>query len=142
MAYRWRLFFAGVVLGIGGFIAMFLVGTHNLDKSAESYARLSAIAIFSTWDDKQLLDRASAAFLVNTTPDAIHSSFGSLSKLGRLIEVNRLDGGLRYNISLNSSAMATYTATAQFDKGKLHFQIDLIKTGADWKIQAFRITTL
>jgi hypothetical protein len=143
LIYKWRWFLTGAVVGIAGFITAFLIGTHNLSKTTENFARSSAVAIFSGWDDKELLDRASPDFLKNAHPDAIHNSFNNLSKLGKLTRVDQLEGGPHYIISLTgpNTATATYSGTAEFENGKLQFQIDLIDGGPVWQIKAFRITT-
>jgi hypothetical protein len=142
VARKWWVFFAGAAVGISGFVAMFLVGTYTQSKSTEAFARATANAVFSKWDERELLSRASPDFLKVSHPDQIQASFHSFAKLGDLKKVDKLSGGLKYNISLTTEniASASYTSVVEFERGNLQVQIDLVRIGRDWRIQAFRIT--
>jgi hypothetical protein len=128
-----------VALGIG-FIAM---RGHALDKESKAYADAAIPAIFTTWLDRALLDRASPELYHDkTTAVQVYRMFRSgESLLGRLQKCEPAKGQSEIFASSQTGKRitATYTAKAQFEKGEATITLALIKHGDQWQIRQFEI---
>ena len=132
-----------IVLGaIGITFLAYLAGRGNhLDKESKAYADTAILAIVRTWDEKELMDRASPEFKQAVTADQLGRLFRWASRLGRLQEWRPAQGqSLRFFTPQSGTEItAKYTAKAQFEKGEAIITLFLIKHGDQWHIVGYSV---
>jgi hypothetical protein len=127
--------FVLAALGIG-FVAM---RSNALDKESKACADAAIPAIFTTWLDKALLDRASPEFNQTTTAVQLYAMFrwweGSL---GRLQKCDPVQGQSLMSVTTPSGKAigVKYVTKAQFEKGGVTILLTLIKHGDQWQLSA------
>jgi hypothetical protein len=134
------IFLALIVLGGIGIAIVAIRGT-ALDKESRSYADAAIPAIFSQWNQKELLDRASPEFKQAVTIDQLDRMFRWASTLGQLQKVDPPQGQAGISITPQTGKMTNgqYTAKAQFEKGEATITLGLVKHGEKWQILNFNV---
>jgi hypothetical protein len=127
------IFLAIIVLGGIG-IAFIAVRGSALDKESKAYADTAIPAIVTTWNQKELLDRASPEFKKAVTADQLDRLFRWVSSLGRLQKCEPAEGHSLMSATTQSGKMisAQYTSKATFEKGDAMITLGLIKHGDQW----------
>src|SRR5437899_13082677 len=85
------IFLAIIVLGAIG-IAFIAVRGSALDKESKAYADTAIPAVIATWNQKELLDRASPEFKKAVTADQLDRLFRWVGSLGRLQKCEPAEG--------------------------------------------------
>jgi hypothetical protein len=131
------IFLALIVLGAIGIAVLAVRGT-ALDKEAKAYADKAIPVIVTTWNLKELLDRASPEFNQAITVDQINRMFRRFfSSLGRLQKCEPVQGNV--NMEAGKITTGVYRAKATFEKGEATINLTLIKHGNQWQIGGFRV---
>jgi hypothetical protein len=114
----------------------------TLDKESKAYADAAIPAMVTTWNKKELLNRASSEFNQAITTDQVDRLFKEASSLGRLRKCEPAQGESELVFtSLSGSAVgARYTSNADFEKGPATIVLTLIKHGDQWQIAGFWVT--
>ncbi len=138
------IFLALIVLGaLGiGFIAM---RGSVLDKESKAYADAAIPAIFTTWLDRALLDRASPEFNQATNFVQVYNLFRQgESGLGRLQKCEPAQGQSAMLVTPQTGKRITarYTTKAHFEKGDATITLSLIKHGDQGKLSDSMSTRL
>src|SRR5262249_11317027 len=107
-----------------------------------AYADAAIPAIFSQWNQKELLERASPEFK-GQPADQLDRIFRWASTLGRLQRVDPAQGyaGFSSTPQTGKTTIGQYTAKAQFEKGTAVITLDLIKHGEHWQILSFDVAS-
>jgi hypothetical protein len=134
------IFLALIVLGGIG-IAFVAIRGNALDKESKAYADSAIPAIFSTWSEKELLDRASPEFKKAVPIDQLDRLFRVASRLGQLQKREPLQGQALMSATTQTGQMtsAQYVAKATFQKGEATIKLGLIKHGDQWQILSFHV---
>ena len=134
------IFLAIIVLGAIG-IAFIAVRGSALDKESKGYADTAIPAIVTTWNQKELLDRASPEFKKAVTADQLDRLFRWVSSLGRLQKCEPAEGHSLMSATTQSGKMisAQYTSKATFEKGDATITLGLIKHDDQWQILRFDV---
>src|SRR5262249_51814599 len=121
------IFLALIALGALG-IGFLAVRGNALDKESKAYADTAIPAIVTTWDEKELMNRASPKFKQAATADQVDHLFRWVSSLGRLQKCEPAQGQSFQSVSHSGKEItAKYTAKAQFQKGEAIINLLLIK---------------
>lgn len=136
------IFLALIVLGAVGIAIVAVRGT-ALDKESRAYADAAIPAIFSQWNQKEFLDRASPEFKQAVTIDQLDRLFRWASTLGPLQKAEPAQGQAGISITPQSGKVTggQYTAKAQFEKGEATITLGLIKHGDQWQILSFNVNS-
>jgi hypothetical protein len=134
------IFLVVIVLGAIG-IAFVAVRGNALDKESKAYADSAIPPIVTTWNGKELLDRASPEFKKAVTPEQLDRLFRWVSSLGGLQKCEPTQGQALMSATTQSGKMisAQYTAKATFQKGEGTIKLGLIKHGDQWQILNFYV---
>jgi hypothetical protein len=135
------IFLALIVLGALG-IGFVAIRGNALDKESKAYADAAIPAIFTTWLDKALLDRASSEFNQGTTALQVYQIFRrGESSLGRLQKCEPAQGQSLMSVTTQNgkTISAQYSAKAQFEKGEATIRLVLVKHGDQWQILRFDV---
>ena len=134
------IFLALILLGAIGISIVAIRGT-TLDKESRSYADRAIPAIFSQWNQKEFLDRASPEFKRAVTIDQLDRMFRWGSTLGQLQKCDPAQGQAGVSITPQTGKVTSghYTAKTQFEKGEATITLGLIKHGEQWQILNFNV---
>src|ERR1700726_426800 len=107
------IFLALIVLGAIG-IAFVAIRGSALDKESKAYADSAIPAIVSTWNEKELLDRASPEFKKAVAIDQLDRLFRWFSGLGQLQKCESAQGQSLMSATTQTGkrTSAEYTAKA------------------------------
>lgn len=136
------IFLALIVLG-GIAIAIVAIRGTALDKESRAYVDAAIPAIFSQWNQKELLDRASPEFKQAVTLDQLDRAFRWGSALGQLQKCDPAQGqaGISITPQAGKVTIGQYAAKAQFEKGEATITLGLIKHGNQWQILNFNFVS-
>ena len=112
-----------------------------LDRESKAYVDGAVPAIVSTWNEWELLDRASPEFKQATQSADVGRLFSPLHLLGKLREYKGSEGQalIYHDLAKGTTISASYVAKAEFDAGSVQIDIKLIKHGDQWQILGFQI---
>jgi hypothetical protein len=132
------IFLALIVLVVIG-IAFVAVRGNALDKESKAYADAAIPAVVTSWNQKELLDRASPEFKQAVTEQKLDQMFRWFSSLGRLQKCAAAEGHSFMSVTSQNgkTISAKYASKAQFEKGEGDITLVLIKHGDHWQIAAF-----
>ena len=137
------IFLIVIVVGVVGFALIAMRG-NALDKESKTYADAAIPAIVTTWNAKELLDRASPELRQSAPQQQFYQLFGRFAGLGHLQRCEPAQGqsisGVTWQNGLQEKA--EYTAKATFDKGDAVIDLALIKHGDQWQILWFFVKPL
>ena len=135
------IFLALIVLGALG-IGFLAVRGNALDKESKAYAETAIPAIVTTWDEKELMNRASPEFKQAVTANQVDRLVRWMGSLGRLQKCESAQGQSFQSVSHSGKQItAKYTAKAQFQKGEAIINLLLIKHGDQWQIGGFDVNS-
>jgi hypothetical protein len=134
------IFLVLLVLGAIGIAIVAIRGT-ALDKESHAYVEAAIPAIFTEWNQRALLDRASPEFKRAVTVDQLERLFRWASTLGRLQKCDPAQGQAGISITPQTGKVITglYTAKAKFEKGEATLTLRIIKHGDQWQIARFDV---
>ncbi|MGC9943434.1 MAG: hypothetical protein ABSE48_16525 [Verrucomicrobiota bacterium] len=125
------------VVGIG----LAVVKGSTLDKQSKAYVDSTVPIIVSSWDEQELLNRASPEFIQSSRKDELDKLYVMFRKLGKLRTYGGSEG--QSYVSLTSqngkTITASYTATTTFDAGSAQIKITLIRHNDQWQILGFHV---
>ena len=132
------IFLALIVLVAMG-IALVAVRGNALDKESKAYADAAIPAIITSWNQKELLDRASPEFMQLVTQQNLDQMFRWFSSVGRLQKCAPAEGQSLMSVTSQNgkTISAKYISKAQFEKGEGNITLLLIKHGDQWQIAGF-----
>jgi len=122
-------------LGVIGTDSLALLNT--LDKESKAYVDAAIPAVFKSWNEKELLNRASPEFKQAVPQQKLDELFHKLSNLGPLRKCEPAQGRAGMSNQADKQVKAEYIANATFDKGKALIDLALIKHGDQWQILGF-----
>ena len=136
-------FFLVIIILVAGGIAFVAVRGTRLDKESKAYADAAIPPIVGAWSEKALLDRASPEFKKAVTIDELDRLFRWFSVLGRLQQVEPVQGQSLMSATTEYGRRITahYEAEATFEKGNATIKLSLIKHGDRWQIMGFHVNS-
>lgn len=113
-----------------------------LDGESRAYVK-TALPAIATWDQRELLDRATPALRQAATPAQMTSLYDKLSRLGAIVSFEQPKGQalMMYNTAGNSET-AAYTIKAKFQNGDALLKLALVKVDGRWMINGFHFEPL
>ena len=131
---------AGVV-ALGAFIAWSAYRGISRGIEGKAFVDRAIPAIARNWDRQELLDRAAPELRAEATPEQLDTVFGTLTKLGPMVEYQGAKGEAvtTYTTSSGSVVTAKYEAKGRFQNGGAIFQIVLVKRDGHWMILNFHV---
>ncbi len=139
-----------MILG-GTFISLIVVGAivysefyyyaSRLDKKARAYLDEVVPIIVTSWDSRELINRASPEFLQVYPAEKVDLLFDMLSKqVGSLEEYKGSTGQVKFTITSNGGlVIADYIANAVFEKAPAKIKIQMIRRNDEWQIAGFLV---
>ena len=140
LLYALGAFFLITVAAVVAFVALAYTGA-KFDKESKEFVDTAVPAIAESWDQRQLLDRATPELGSSTTPANLASFFQNLSRLGSLVNYEGATGQatLSYMIGSGARVSASYVAKARFQNGSAAFRIALVRRDGHWMINGFHV---
>lgn len=137
------MIFLVLVVVIAAFIGYAAFTGATLDKESKAYADAAVPAITSSWNEQELLSRASPEFQKAAGPADVDRLFGWFRTLGRLQKYEGAHGQAVTSITPQTGKVISghYVAKAVFDAGEAKIEIELIKHDNVWQIAGFKINS-
>jgi Na+-transporting methylmalonyl-CoA/oxaloacetate decarboxylase gamma subunit len=142
------LIFLGAVFLVLMIVIAALIGytafTGNaLDKESKAYVDAAVPAIVSSWNEQELLKRASPEFQKATGPADVDRLCRWLRTLGQLQKYEGSQGQATIAVTPQTGKVvsAHYSAKVAFDRGRATIEISLIKRGNAWQIAGFKVNS-
>jgi hypothetical protein len=136
------VFAALIIVVVIGFFMLNYFGS-KLDKESMAYVDEAIPIIISSWNSKELIDRASSELLQVAPVDKIESLFNIFSgRLGKLETYKGSKG--QANISVTPQGKVTtaaYVAEAIFERAPATIQIRVILHNNKWQILQFHVNS-
>lgn len=137
-----------LVLGAWGAIGFGLVKfwSHGSQLEAGSKAYVDEVVpkIVSSWNSKDLTERASPELIATAPPEKIEKVFRAFSdRLGRLRSYEGSRGQAHVWVTTHTGKVTTasYVAEATFEKAKASVQVNLVMHDGTWKIAGFFVNS-
>jgi hypothetical protein len=129
-----------IVAGVAAITALAYNG-EKFDKESREFVDNAVPAIVASWDQHQLLDRATPELRGGITPTNLQSIFQGLSRLGSLVNYEGATGeaNLSYFMGSGARVSASYVAKARFQNGSAAFRIALVRRDGYWMINGFHV---
>lgn len=131
-----------VAAGIG--LGVFFYKGNALDAESKAFVDRAVTAITATWNEQQLLDRATPELRASVKPEELKALFDRLSRLGPLVEYEGATGEatMSYIAGSGGTVSASYVAKARFRNGTATFRIVLMKRDGRWMIHNFHVDSV
>jgi hypothetical protein len=122
-------------------LGVFFYKGRALDADSKAFVDHAVPAITATWNEQQLLDRATPELRTSVKPEELKALFDHLSQLGPLVEYEGATGEatMSYMVGSSSTVSASYVAKARFQNGTATFRIVLMKRDGRWQIHNFHV---
>lgn len=139
--------FLAIILLVAVVVDVAAVRGSALDKEGRAYADRNLPLIISTWDEQELLSRASPEFLQNTKKEDLDRDFAGLSrKFGKMQSYEGSEGQSYVDYRILSShngkiVTAVYSARVIFAGGPAVVKLSLIQHDGRWQIAGFNINS-
>jgi|SRR5262245_12727048 len=135
--------FIVLLVGIAGLIGYAAFTGSRLDKESKAYVDAAVPAIVSSWNEQELLRRASPEFQKAASSSDVERLFRWLRTLGRLQKYEGAQGESITSVTQQTGKViyARYSAKAFFDAGEANIEVGLIKHGDQWQIGRFNVTS-
>lgn len=133
--------FLALIVVVAVLIGYAAVTGNALDKQSEAYVAAAVPAIVSSWNEQEILSRASPEFEKTTGPAEVKRLFQRFRTLGRLQKCEKAQGQSVISMTPNTGRIvsAHYVTRAVFDGGEARIEIDLLKHGNLWQIARFKV---
>jgi len=130
-----------ILLAGGAGLVMAVYSGRALDAESKAFVDASIPAIAGSWNDAELLKRATPELRKSMTPGQLDSLFSSFSRIGHMIQYKGSMGGamMSYIAGAGKSVTASYIAKATFQNGSAIFSVALVKRNARWLINKLRV---
>jgi hypothetical protein len=137
------LIFILLVVAIAALVGYAAFTGGKLDKESRAYVDAAVPAIVSSWNEQELLSRASPEFQRAASPADVDRLFRWFRTLGRLQKYEGTQGQTVTSVTPQTGKVVTgrYIAKAVFDAGGASIQIDVIRHGSVWQIEGFKINS-
>lgn len=131
------VFVVFVVIGI----TYFRLRGETLDRESQAYAGAAIVAIVSTWNEKEFLERAAPELRRRVSIDELHRLFKWAGALGAFEKYEPPEGQAHTSLTLKSGKLvsARYTSRVVFEKGEATVSVVLVKRGLLWQIAWFDV---
>jgi hypothetical protein len=115
----------------------------RLDASSKEYVNENIPKFISTWNENELMSRASSELIAILKPGDIEKFLVMYSKLGKLKSYAGCNGeaNIQLNIGSPNVITASYIANAEFEKGPATIQVQLIQKEGKWEILSLYINS-
>lgn len=135
--------FIVLLVGIAGLIGYAAFTGSRLDKESKAYVDAAVPAIVSSWNEQELLSRASPEFQKAASPADAERLFRWFRTLGRMHKYEGAEGESVTSVTpqAGKAVYARYVAKAVFDGGEADIEVALIKHGNQWQIGRFNVTS-
>jgi hypothetical protein len=133
--------FLALVVVVVAFIGHNAFTGSALDKESKAYVDAAVPAIISSWNEQELLKRASPEFQHATGPGDVDRLFGWFRTLGQFQKYEGANGEATISVTPQTGRVisARYVAKAVFDKGEANIEVVLMKHGNLWQIAGFKV---
>lgn len=139
-----RLMLVAVALAVVAGVVWLGIGLHKrsvLQTESKSFADSAALAIASTWNKNQLLERATPKLRSSLKPADLRGfsmEAGILGPFGAYLGAKD-QMRVSYGAAFGGPVSASYVATARYLNGLAKLHIGLVKRDGRWMIDAFKV---
>jgi hypothetical protein len=131
------------VFMVAGMAVIAIAAKNNsLDTESRLFVSTAIPAIFTEWNEKELVERASTELKTAVNDRELKRLFGGMArKFGRLQNWEQVDGGAFISMSSDREIVITgeYVARTRFDAGEANILLSLVKDSGNWRILSFRL---
>ncbi|MBI3002222.1 MAG: hypothetical protein HYY54_01065 [candidate division NC10 bacterium] len=116
----------------------------DLDSGSKAYVDEAVQKITSSWNARELLDRATPELLQAAPPERVERFFHVFShRLGPLRTYHGSRGTTQFFVSPQTGriAAATYEAQATFENAEAVIQVRLLQRDGHWRIASFHVNS-
>src|SRR5438309_2539479 len=119
------IIFLALIVIAAGFIGYGAFTGRTLDKESKAYVDAAIPAIVSSWNEQELLSRASPEFQKAASPADVERLFRWLRTLGRLQKYEGAQGEAITSVTPQTGKViyGRYVAKAAFDAGEANIEI-------------------
>jgi hypothetical protein len=137
------MIFLLLVVVVAAFVGYSAMIGGRLDKESRAYVDAAVPAIVSSWNEQELLKRASPEFQKAASPADVDRLFRWFTILGRLQKYEGAQGQAIISATPQSGNViyGSYVAKALFDAGEANIEVGLIKHGNQWQIVRLNVTS-
>lgn len=131
-----------LLVALAALIGFVAVSGRKLDRESRQYADNAIRAISSSWDQKELLDRASPELLTWVhSHGGVEPLFAEWRRLGPMLAFDGSKGQARVSVlfGMGTSVTADYFGSATFLNGSARIAVSLIKHDRRWQILRFSV---
>jgi len=135
------IFICLIVVGVIFFSGLYYFAS-RLDREAKAYVDEAVSIIVTSWNTKELINRASPESLQVVPAEKVELLFNTLSnQIGQLKEYKGATGKVKIKISPRGKPIiiANYLAEAVFEKTPAKIQIQMIRLNDKWEIAGFLV---
>ena len=134
--------FAFLIVALVVLIAVAATKGRALDSESRQYSDTTIRAICTTWNESQLIDRASPEMLKSLPSQAeTHELFAQWRSLGAMTNLAPLQGQANTTVLFGKGTRVTaeYIGRARFKRGTGQIRISLVKRDGAWRVLGFWI---
>lgn len=144
--YRTLLGIVSVALFLvtGGAALAIAARNSTLDSEGRHFVAAAIPAIFTNWNERALISRASTELRGAVKERDLDRLFGGMSRnLGRLQSCQQVNGNATISMDTARGIVVTgdYVARAKFKAGRAEIRLSLIRKNGNWRIQSFRLNS-
>ncbi len=132
--------FAFLIVAIVVLIAVAATKGRALDRESKQYSDTAIHVICTTWDESQLIDRASPEMLKSLPCQTeIEQLFAQWRRLGPMTSLDSLQGDANTTVLFGNGIRVTagYVGIAHFRGGAARIKITLVKRDGAWRVLGF-----
>ena len=137
------ILFLVLIVIVAAFVGYDVFTGRALDTESKDYVDAAVPAIVSSWNEQELLRRASPEFQKAAGPADVDRLFGWFRTLGHLQRYEGAEGGAVISVTPQTGRVVSgrYVAKAVFDSGEANIEIVLMKHGNVWQIAGFKVNS-
>ncbi|MEJ2033221.1 MAG: hypothetical protein P8Y63_09320 [Deltaproteobacteria bacterium] len=115
----------------------------TLDGEGRQFVAAAIPAIFTHWDERELISRASPELQHAVNDWELDRLFSGMSrKLGGLQSCERVDGNTSISMETGGIVISgEYVAKTEFAAGSADIRLSLIRKSGNWQILSFRLNS-
>jgi hypothetical protein len=134
--------FAAIIVIVAILAIIFIPYWIRLNKDAKNYLTNNLPIIVAHWNPQDVIDRATPEFITATKHQDVDKLYVMFRQLGSLKHLDTPELGNIGSQAFTNDGTYTYgnyTIHADFENGSANISIQLLRMGAQWKINKFHI---
>jgi hypothetical protein len=131
-----------ILFMVAGMAVIAIAAKNNsLDTESRLFVSTAIPAIFTDWNEKELVERASSELKTAVNDRELKRLFGGMARKFGKLQNCQVDGGASISMRSDREIVVTgeYVAKTKFDAGEANIILSLVKDSGHWRILSFRL---